>query len=137
MRRWVSLWFGLLVCLWATLSLAAGNTVGPRACQMQFVQSIPASQEATPTGWHIYLRQSGSYGTAIKSPSVSITTSSKQTTVTIDCRGFALADGQWYAIVRAYNSNGESDPSNEAAFVWNNNQADPTLQPPTGGWIGP
>lgn len=136
MRHWVSLWFGLLVCLWATLALAAGNTVGPRQCLIQWTQAAPASG-AEATGWKIYLRQSGSYTTAFKSPGVSINSTSKQTTVTVDCRGFALATGQWYVVVRAANAQGESDPSNEVPFYWNNNQAEPTTHPPTGPWIGP
>lgn len=129
------------IALWVSSVFAAGNVVGPRQCRLTFVENEPIVTETTnntPTGWKLYLsRTSGAYTTPFRSYSVAQLSPSWGKELTIDCRGFALADGQWYVIVKATNAAGDSPPSNEAPFVWDTSQPEPDLRPPTGPWLSP
>lgn len=127
----------LLVLACLVIPPAAAATVGPLTCQMSWVQSVPSGNNAA-TGWYIYLSQtSEEYADPFRHVPVTRAGHIAAQTITLDCRDFALTDGQWYATVKASNSAGLSDASNEAAFTWDTNQATPALDPPTVPYIRP
>lgn len=117
----------LVVCmlLLPSLGFSAGSVVGPNKCTMTWTQDNKNS-DGTPlldlSGWRIFVYTvPGQPGTVAAGtlPASSPNPAAIQT-LTFDCKGLTMSEGQKYATVKAVDLGLlESAPAVEAPFVWN------------------
>lgn len=115
----------VLLALAIPAAQAAGSTVGPTKCTMTWTQQPKNADGSALTdlsGWRIFVYTTpGQPGTvaAATVPS-SAPNPSAMLTLTFDCRGLTMAEGQKYATVKAVDLGLlESAAATEAPFVWN------------------
>lgn len=120
---------GALLMIFLTLAspaaFAAGNLVGPNVCSMTWTQQPKNADGSALTdlsGWRIFVYTTPGQPGTMAAATVPATVPNPTTilTLTFDCRGMTMAEGQKYATVKAVDLGLlESAAATEVPFVWN------------------